>query len=183
MPALLDKLRSYKPFTAMVVGDFMLDQHVYGAAERLSPDAPVPVLHATRFEDRPGGASNVTLCLRGLKAEVCCFGVVGADEAAEVLRQTLKGGGSDVSGLITDPLRPTTIKRSLIGLAQHRHPQKMFRMDIETRDPLPPELRDQLLKLIEARLDEVDVICLEDYNKGVCSPDLCQKLIKLCKSK
>ena len=183
MTTLLHQLRSYKPFTAMVVGDFMLDQHVYGAAERLSPDAPVPVLHATRFEDRPGGASNVTLCLRGLKAEVRCFGVVGADEEAEVLRRTLKSGGSDVSGLLTDPSRPTTIKRSLIGLAQHRHPQKMFRMDIETRDPLPLHLRDQLLKLIEARLDEVDVICLEDYNKGVCGPELCQKLIKLCKSK
>jgi len=66
VPTLLHQLGSYKPFTAMVVGDFMLDQHVYGAAERLSPDAPVPVLHATKSEDRPGGASNVSLCIRGL---------------------------------------------------------------------------------------------------------------------
>ncbi len=180
---LLHQLRSFKDFTAMVVGDFMLDQHVYGAAERLSPDAPVPVLHATKFEDRPGGASNVSLCLCGLKGQVICFGVVGADREGDVLREKLIEVGCDVDGLLTDPSRPTTIKRSMIGLAQHRHPQKMFRMDIETRDPLSSALRDQLLKAIETRIDDVDVICLEDYNKGVCGPELCRSLIELCRQR
>jgi len=68
MATLLDKLAGYRPFRAIVVGDFILDQHLYGAAERLSPDAPVPVLHASRSEDRPGGAANVALCLGGLKS-------------------------------------------------------------------------------------------------------------------
>ncbi len=167
----------------MVVGDFMLDQHVYGAAERLSPDAPVPVLHATRFEDRPGGASNVSLCLRGLKGAVHCFGVVGADDAGRTLRSKLIEAGCDVAGVIDDPSRPTTIKRSLIGLAQHRHPQKMFRMDIETRDPLAPHIEDALFEMIERRIDEVDVVCLEDYNKGVCSERLCRRLIDLCRAR
>lgn len=183
MPTLLRKLRSYQNFTAMVVGDFMLDQHVYGAAERLSPDAPVPVLLATKFEDRPGGASNVSLCLGGLKGNVLCFGVVGADREGDVLRQKLIDAGCDVKGLLSDPTRPTTIKRSLIGLAQHRHPQKMFRMDIETRAPLANELRERLLNLVEARIDEIDVVCLEDYNKGVCGPELCRSLIDLCRSR
>ena len=158
----------------------MLDQHVYGAAERLSPDAPVPVLHATRFEDRPGGASNVSLCIRGLKGDVLCFGVVGADDAGRSLRAKLVEAGCDVGGIIDDPARPTTIKRSLIGLAQHRHPQKMFRMDIETRDPLATHIEDALFDLIEKRIDEADVVCLEDYNKGVCTERLCARLIKLC---
>lgn len=161
----------------------MLDQHVYGPAERLSPDAPVPVLHATRFEDQPGGASNVSLCLRGLKGNVLCFGVVGADREGEILRAKLAEAGCDVSGILTDAARPTTIKRSLIGLAQHRHPQKMFRMDIETCDPLSPELCEQMLKAIEARLDDVDVVCLEDYNKGVCNSALCQRLVALCRAR
>jgi len=178
---LLHQLGAYKPFTAMVVGDFMLDQHVYGAAERLSPDAPVPVLHATKFEDRPGGASNVSLCLRGLKGSVICFGVVGNDPEGRVLRQKLREADCDVDGILEDPSRPTTIKRSLIGLAQHRHPQKMFRMDIETRDPLPRELADRLLQSIEARISEADVVCLEDYNKGVCDEALCRRLIELCR--
>jgi D-beta-D-heptose 7-phosphate kinase/D-beta-D-heptose 1-phosphate adenosyltransferase len=180
---LLQRLASYKPFTAMVVGDFMLDQHVYGAAERLSPDAPVPVLHATRFEDRPGGASNVTLCLRGLKAHVHCFGVVGDDREGQTLRQSLCDHNCNVDGLLVDRSRPTTIKRSLIGLAQHRHPQKMFRVDIETRQPLGQGLRDALLKMIETRIDNVDVVCLEDYNKGVCCDELCRTLISLCRAR
>lgn len=167
----------------MVVGDFMLDQHVYGAAERLSPDAPVPVLHATKFEDRPGGASNVTLCLRGLKGNVLCFGVVGDDREGHTLRQSLADAGCDVSGILEDPSRPTTIKRSLIGLAQHRHPQKMFRMDLESRAPLSDVLLERLMQWIEAGLDEVDVVCLEDYNKGVCRPELCRRLIDLCQAK
>lgn len=166
----------------MVIGDFMLDQHIYGAAERLSPDAPVPVLHATRFEDQPGGASNVTLCLGGLKGRVMCFGVVGDDPEGRTLRAKLIEAGADVDGLLIDSSRPTTIKRSLIGLAQHRHPQKMFRVDIETTAPLDATLRAQLLKLIEARIGEVDVVCLEDYNKGVCGPELCRRLITMCKA-
>src|SRR5688572_26016505 len=83
---LLHKLTGYHSFTAMVVGDFMLDQQVHGAAERLSPDAPVPVLHATSFENTPGGAANVALCLRGLKGRVLCFGAVGMDQEATLLR-------------------------------------------------------------------------------------------------
>jgi D-beta-D-heptose 7-phosphate kinase/D-beta-D-heptose 1-phosphate adenosyltransferase len=165
----------------MVIGDFMLDQHVYGAAERLSPDAPVPVLHATKFEDRPGGASNVSLCLRGLKATVCCFGVTGEDKEGEILRAKLRDAGCTVDGLLHDASRPTTVKRSLIGLAQHRHPQKMFRMDFESREPLAPEVSERLLKSIEAKLANVDVICLEDYNKGVCSPQVCQRIATLCR--
>jgi D-beta-D-heptose 7-phosphate kinase / D-beta-D-heptose 1-phosphate adenosyltransferase len=84
---LLTRLNSYKPFTALLIGDYMLDQHIYGAAERLSPDAPVPVLHATRNEDRPGGAANVALCLAALKANVACFGIVGDDREGETVRE------------------------------------------------------------------------------------------------
>jgi D-beta-D-heptose 7-phosphate kinase/D-beta-D-heptose 1-phosphate adenosyltransferase len=182
MSTLLQQLRSYGPFTAMVVGDYMLDQHVYGAAERLSPDAPVPVLLATKFEDRPGGASNVSLCLRGLKGTVICCGVVGADAEGQTLRRKLVEIGCDVDGLMIDPTRPTTLKRSLIGLAQHRHPQKMFRVDIETREPLPADVRAALLDLIRTRIDQVDIVVLEDYNKGVCDTELCRTLIALCRA-
>jgi D-beta-D-heptose 7-phosphate kinase/D-beta-D-heptose 1-phosphate adenosyltransferase len=183
MPDLLNKLSTYKPFTAMLIGDFMLDQHVYGAAERLSPDAPVPVLRvdAQRSEDRPGGAANVAMCLNALKARVLCMGVVGDDAEGRALREAIEQNGSDVVGLLIDPSRPTTIKRSMIGLAQHRHPQKMFRVDLESHDPIDADVRQRLLALIEGRLDEVDVVCLEDYDKGVCSPELCQALIELCR--
>jgi len=182
MSTLLNALRTYKPFRVMVIGDFMLDEHVYGAAERLSPDAPVPVLHATRLEQTPGGASNVALCIRGLKGEVICLGVVGEDEAGRSLCARLVEAGCDVDGLIVDSSRPTTVKRSLVGLAQHRHPQKMFRVDYESREPLGDALRSKLLVAVKASLPKVDVVCLEDYNKGVCSEALCRELIALCRA-
>ena len=180
---LLERLETYQPFTVAVVGDFMLDQAVYGAAERLSPDAPVPVLHASRFEDSLGGAGNVAMCLRELKGHVLCFGVVGDDREGQAAQTKLKAAGCDVQGLLIDPARPTTVKRSLIGLAQHRHPQKMFRLDWEVRDPLPDGLAARLLDMVAARLDEVDVVCIEDYDKGVCNPAVCQALIEICRRK
>jgi D-beta-D-heptose 7-phosphate kinase / D-beta-D-heptose 1-phosphate adenosyltransferase len=179
---LLARLAAYRPFTALVVGDFMLDQHVYGAAERLSPDAPVPVLHATKFEDRPGGSANVSLCLRALKANVHCVGVVGDDREGTSLRDELAKAGCDVDGILADASRPTTVKRSLIGLAQHRHPQKMFRLDFESRVPLDPEMVQQLLDTVRARIADADVVCLEDYNKGVCCEALCRGLIEICRA-
>lgn len=178
---LLTRLTNYTSFKVLLIGDFMLDQHVYGAAERLSPDAPVPVLHATSSEDCPGGAANVALCLRALKGEVICCGVVGQDREGEAIRDALSKAGCGVEALVTDPTRPTTVKRSLIGLAQHRHPQKMFRVDMESRDPLDHELRDQLLQRIEASLPEADIVLIEDYNKGVCSPVLCERVISMCR--
>ncbi len=181
--SLLARLNAYHPFTALLVGDFMLDQHVYGAAERLSPDAPVPVLQATRTDDQPGGAANVALCLRGLKATVHCFGVIGDDAEGTRLRAALDAGDCETAGIIVDPSRPTTVKRSLIGLAQHRHPQKMFRLDYESRSPISDGVRDELLRLIEANIDACDVVCLEDYNKGVCCDALCEALVRLCRAK
>ncbi|MCH8822058.1 MAG: bifunctional heptose 7-phosphate kinase/heptose 1-phosphate adenyltransferase [Planctomycetes bacterium] len=183
MSSLLSNLASYKPFTAIVVGDFMLDQNIYGAAERLSPDAPVPILHASRFEDRPGGAANVALCLIALKANVKCFGVVGDDREGQILKEQLTSEKCDIKGLLEDTSRPTTVKRNMIGLAQHRHPQKMFRLDMESTEPISDELTKELLARIETQIDSVDVVCLEDYDKGVCTESLCQGIIKLCRAK
>ena len=182
MSRLIEALASYRPFKAIVVGDFMLDQSVYGAAERLSPDAPVPVLHADRTENHPGGAANVAICLRELKAEVACLGVVGGDPEAEILRDAIVAAGCEVEGLLADPSRPTTIKRSMIGLAQHRHPQKMFRVDLESREPLADAMVRDLLARFNRVLDGADVVCLEDYDKGVCTPDVCQAIIERCRA-
>ncbi len=181
MQNILAKLSCYQPFKVIVVGDFMLDQAVYGAAERLSPDAPVPVLAATSVKDSPGGASNVALCLRGLLGEVSCFGVVGADREGEALRSKLAEAGCRVEGIYADTTRPTTVKRSLIGLAQHRHPQKMFRVDFESKTPLDQSIVDQIVAGVRAHLRDADVVCIEDYNKGVCTPSLCQSIISLCR--
>jgi len=164
-----------------VVGDFMADRYVYGHAQRLSPDAPVPVLAQQRTELKPGGAANVALALRALRCEVDCIGVVGKDAMADELKGSLQADGCDASGLIADAARPTTVKHNFIGLAQHRHPQKMFRVDEESRDPVSKPVADRLLKLAERKLKKSDVLCLEDYGKGVLTEAVCQGLIKLAK--
>ncbi len=178
MDPLLQKLGAWKPFTALVVGDFMLDQLHYGDAERLTADAPVPVLHVKRCEDRPGGAANVCLDLIAMRGRVKAFGVTGDDAEAGLLRRALEREGVDAAGVLADADRPTTIKRSLIGLAQGRHPQKMFRVDFESDAPLAPGITARLLGAFDAALAAgADVVCIEDYGKGVCTPELCGAVI------
>lgn len=182
MDPLLAALADWKPFRALVVGDFMLDQLLFGSADRLSPDAPVPVLRVTRREDRPGGAANLCLNLIAMHGRVTALGVVGSDQDAVLLRTALLQQGVDASGIMTDHTRPTTVKRNLIGLAQGRHAQKMFRVDFESREPIAESIVARLIEAFEQALPRVDVVCIEDYNKGVCTPLLCQEIVARCKA-
>ncbi len=84
-------------------------------------------------------------------------------------------------GLVVDGSRPTTLKQNLIGLAQARHPQKMFRVDIESREAISEGTLRELCAAVDRGVDEVDVVCIEDYNKGVCTEALCQHVIRAAK--
>ncbi len=182
MDQLLTTLADWKPFRALVVGDFMLDQQLRGIANRLSPDAPVPVLKVTEQSSNPGGAANLCLDLIALKAEVVALGVVGDDAEAELLKAGLTDQGVNARGLVVDPSRPTTVKRNLIGLAQGRHAQKMFRLDFESDAPISNTIADRILEAFEQHLGQIDVVCIEDYNKGVCTHALCQGMIDRAKA-
>ena len=187
-------LDRWQPRRVIVAGDFMLDRHVRGNAQRLSPDAPVPVLQVDTIENLPGGASNVCLDLIALRCKVDCLGVVGrehplsifpqkegADFSGDFLKNTLAKAGCHVTGLILSDDRQTTVKFNLIGLAQHRHPQKMFRVDAEDKRPIPANIEDKLLGQAKRLLKKADALCIEDYNKGVLTPRVCQGLIALAK--
>jgi len=182
MEALLTTLADWKPFNAIVVGDFMLDQQLYGIANRLSPDAPVPVLHVTKQENQPGGAANLCLDLHAMHGKVTAIGVVGQDQDSTILTDALNDQGVDADSIIGDPSRPTTVKRNLIGLAQGRHAQKMFRVDFESSEPIDESIVNQLLQQFDAHLADADFVCIEDYNKGVCTPELCQAIINRAKA-
>ncbi|MEM9915155.1 MAG: D-glycero-beta-D-manno-heptose 1-phosphate adenylyltransferase [Planctomycetota bacterium] len=180
---LINHLDRWQPKRIVVAGDFMLDRYAYGNADRLAPDAPVPVLAVQRTESMPGGAANVGLDLAALRCQVSCLGLIGDDEPGETLTRELQQHGIDTSGLIASQDRPTTVKHNLVGLAQHRHPQKMFRLDTEDKSPISPELTAALLEQAETLLDGADVLCLEDYHKGVLGEALCQGLITLAQAK
>ncbi len=175
--SLLEALAHWREFRVLVVGDFMLDELVYGDAERLAPDAPVPVLSVKRTERRPGGAANVCLDLIAMRAEVEAFGLIGRDREGAAVREALLGQGVGVDGLVEATDRPTTLKQSVIGLAQHRHPQKMFRVDRESSGPIAAADASVILERFRAAVRGADVVLLEDYNKGVCSEPVCRAVI------
>ena len=142
MPTRLIELVERLPRARVVlVGDLMLDRYLFGNAERLSPEAPVPVLHFQREELRLGGAGGVAAMLAALGADVRVVGVVGRDEAGGDVRRLLNEQGVNVDSVIdAPPGRPTVRKVRLVGLAQHRHPQQMMRLDYEDTTPIAGEL-------------------------------------------
>jgi len=182
METLLSTLADWKPFNAIVVGDFMLDQLLSGEATRLSPDAPVPVLKVTKQENNPGGAANLALDLVALGAKVTAMGVVGNDHEAGMLCDALIDELIDCSGITIDESRPTTVKRNLIGLAQGRHAQKMFRVDFESNEPIDEAIEDLVIAAYNEALPHAQIVCIEDYNKGVCTQRVCQEIITRAKA-
>ncbi len=165
----------------LVVGDFMLDVYTYGDVARISPEAPVPVLRVTETEYRCGGAASVAADLVALGAQPVCIGIVGRDEDGQTLVEKLAGLGADVAALIETPDRPTVTKQRLIGLAQHRHRQQLLRIDREAGTALPEHISDRIVGVYEESLPQADAVCLQDYNKGVLAPPVCQRMIRLAR--
>lgn len=161
----------------LLVGDLILDRYVYGDAERISPEAPVPVLRVVETRDAVGGSGNVAACLRALGCEVVCCGITGADAHGETLRPLLEALGADTSGVAVDASRPTTTKTRMVGLAQHRHRQQLLRVDEEDAGPLSEASTKTLLDKVLGKIDACDVVCLEDYDKGVVSEPIAQTII------
>jgi len=165
-------------------GDFMLDYYTYGDTERISPEAPVVILNVSERQERCGGAGSVAVDLAGLGAQVECLGVVGADANGQKLRGMLAElEGVNVEGLIETSDRPTTSKQRIIGLAQHRHRQQLMRIDEESSGEVAVAIQDKLGRKLDGLLDWCDVVCLEDYNKGVLSDSFCRRVIRAANKK
>lgn len=142
----------------LVVGDVMLDRYWFGEVERISPEAPVPVVKVERVEERPGGAANVARNAAALGAKVSLLSVVGADEAGQCLSRLMQEGGID-AGLHVDAAISTTVKLRVLG-----RQQQLLRIDFETT-PSHEVLRAKLAEY-ERRLADCDAVILSDYGKG-----------------
>ena len=175
---LLNLLNAVGAPKVLLIGDFMLDNYLYGNTDRISPEAPVPVLNVTERHERPGGAGSVAVDLAALGAQVACLGIVGNDIPGRLLRHLLTQlDRSHTDALITVDDRPTTTKQRIIGLAQHRHRQQLMRIDEEFTCPINLDIQQKLAQHLEKLVPWCDVVCLQDYNKGVLSPPFCQKVI------
>jgi D-beta-D-heptose 7-phosphate kinase/D-beta-D-heptose 1-phosphate adenosyltransferase len=165
----------------LVVGDFMLDVYIYGDALRISPEAPVPVLNVTKTEYRCGGAGSVAADIAALGARPCCLGVIGDDGNGEILKQKLTETGSDISGLFTVSSRTSISKQRLIGLAQHLHRQQLIRLDNEPTEPLSDETSMAILEAYKNKLVSADIVCIQDYDKGLLNSTVCRQMIQLAR--
>ena len=161
----------------LVVGDPILDRYIWGDAERISPEAPVIVLHETTDEVRPGGAANVASFLHGLDAEVVVAGVIGDDGEGRTLQRLLHELHVDASHVLVDPSRPTTCKQRFVGRAAGWHAHQMLRVDREVRTPLSSDLEAKLCAGILTALPDCDAVLVSDYAKGVCTPSLLRVVI------
>src|ERR1035438_1770519 len=155
----------------LVVGDLMLDKYVWGEVERISPEAPVPVIRTGRRSEQPGGAANVAMNLAGLGARVTVMGFGGSDDDQQALEALLRVAGVKFSIVVcTDA--PTTSK--LRVLAGH---QQLLRMDSEAHRGYSTHAVANLLRQVSATLPEAAVVVLSDYAKGVLNERVCRTII------
>jgi D-beta-D-heptose 7-phosphate kinase/D-beta-D-heptose 1-phosphate adenosyltransferase len=180
---LIDLVQKLAGRKIALVGDFMLDRYVYGNADRLSPEAPVPVLRFDHEDCRLGGAGHVAADLAALGCVVKAIGIVGDDEAGNVLRKMLDDLKVDTSGIVVAKGRCTTSKTRLVGMAQQRSPQQMIRLDYEVATHVSADVASQLISVAGRAIADVDAVLIEDYNKGVLTPAVCQGVIAGAKSR
>jgi D-beta-D-heptose 7-phosphate kinase/D-beta-D-heptose 1-phosphate adenosyltransferase len=168
----------------VLVGDFMLDCYVFGRTERISPEGPIPILRFHHQEQRLGGAGFVQAGLAALGASVSVIGVTGKDPNGHEVSKRLVEAGANVDGLIACDGRPTVTKTRFLGSSEDKAPQQIIRLDIEETGPVDQTIANQLIARGIASMDAgCDALCIEDYNKGVLTPDVTTKLIAHARSK
>lgn len=156
----------------LVIGDLMLDQYIRGQVERISPEAPVPVVRVISESYSPGGAANVVNNLHALRARSSVIGRIGADPEGQRLKELLQGERADLSGLI-ETSTPTVLKTRII--AHHQH---VVRVDREQEAPLEENLLKEILNRIGRIVSHVDGVIVSDYGKGLIVPEVVAEVIR-----
>jgi rfaE bifunctional protein kinase chain/domain len=176
--ALTDLFDKFAHLHVVVVGDVMLDNYRWGDVERMSPEAPVPVVTVRNKESRLGGAANVALNCRALGARVALAGVIGADMDGKLLVQLAQDAGIETGLLMSSKERPTTTKTRIIS-----RNQQMMRLDDEVNDELSTEEEHPFIDIVLRYLqrEKPDVLIFEDYNKGVLKGNVIQRITAHCK--
>ena len=171
---------SFEDKTVVVVGDVMVDTYISGSVERISPEAPVPVVQFKSREHRLGGAANVALNIKALGAEPLICSIIGKDEDAELFLKLIRENKLNAKGIVGFDERVTTVKTRLIG-----NNQQLLRVDREKVEPLTSSMEFALVEKIKkiCEKDKVDAIIFEDYNKGVLTEDVIRKVVEFANEK
>lgn len=158
--------------TILVIGDLMIDHYILGSASRLSPEAPVPIVNVKKDTYTLGGAGNVVQNLVSLGAKVLVAGVIGDDVSGKHIIKILTDEGVETQAIILDAGRPTTVKTRVMA-GSHQ----LVRIDREVTNAVSVEIEDELISKLGSYVAQADMVLLSDYNKGLFSPSLTQRVI------
>lgn len=172
--------KSFNNLNVLIIGDVMIDSYMWGKVNRISPEAPVPIVAVQKKEKRLGGAANVALNIQALGANPILCSVIGVDYEGQMFLDLLKQQKLSQKGILKSRTRITTEKTRVIG---NNH--QLIRIDEELEEDITAAETQQLLTLISYIIqhDKIDVIIFEDYNKGLITPKLISKVVELAKSK
>jgi rfaE bifunctional protein kinase chain/domain len=172
--------KSFNNLNVLIIGDVMIDSYLWGKVNRISPEAPVPIVSVTGKEIRLGGAANVALNVQALGANPILCSVIGVDTEGQSFMDLLKKQKLSQKGILKSRDRLTTVKTRVIG-----NNAQLLRVDEETDEDITQAETSQLLTLINYTIqhEKIDVIIFEDYNKGLITPRLISKVVELAKSK
>ncbi|TRX53078.1 D-glycero-beta-D-manno-heptose-7-phosphate kinase [Fulvivirga sp. M361] len=165
---------AFNKLRVLIIGDVMVDAYIWGGVERISPEAPVPIVRATRRDYRLGGAANVALNVQAMGAMPVLCAVVGEDEGGIRFKQRIEERGIPDIGLVTSKKRPTTVKTRILSGNHH-----VVRVDEEVDSLLSAEEEADLWHKISGLLPDADVIIFEDYDKGVISENLINRTVDM----
>ena len=168
---------AFKKKRIAVIGDIMLDRYIFGHVSRISPEYPVPVVDVSHETLRLGGAANVAVNIHAMGAQTILLGIIGRDDNARALIDLMRYHGLSTKHLFHDPERPTTCKTRI--LSQNHH---IARVDYERRDDASEPAESFIDKHLRESIDSLDAIVLQDYNKGMLTPVLINKIITLASS-
>ena len=160
----------------LIVGDAMIDTYMWGEVNRMSPEAPVPVVEVKKHENRLGGAANVALNLKALGATPILCSVVGTGNRGILFKELMDESNLSTVGILSTNKRKTTIKTRVIAENKHQ-----LRIDEEETHPI--QQAKEFLKLTESLMADIDVIILQDYNKGVLTPEVIEGVIAAANQK
>ncbi|MDB4534729.1 bifunctional ADP-heptose synthase [Vicingaceae bacterium] len=177
---IVNLFNSFNNLNVLIIGDVMIDSYYYGEVNRISPEAPVPIVSVNREDNRLGGAANVALNIKALGANPILCSVIGTDTASKNFKELLKNEELNTEGIINSDERITTVKTRIIG-NQHQ----VLRVDSEVDTPLSSLENEKLSTAIKSLIDnqKIDVVIFQDYDKGVITESLIEQIISICNTK
>lgn len=166
----------FSEIKVLIVGDVMIDSYIVGGIDRISPEAPVPVVNVSKREERLGGAANVALNIKALNAKPVLCSVIGNDTMGLRLKELIHKEGITDEGLVVSKFRPTTVKHRVMAGNHH-----VIRIDEETDQSIDGSIAKELKSKLEELIPNTDVIIVEDYDKGVLNEDIIKTIKTLAR--